>query len=115
MGYTLLYRVIWFSGLYLVRSLSKSKKSTVPTCRRGAGDIQATTQFTTTLYPQTLFSQVKNPTLRIRELREDAEQHKEAQTARRRAEHMRQAGTPYPRNPEAMPRAADFFNKHCLS
>ena len=81
-----------------------------------AADIQATTQLATTLYPQTPFSQVKNPTLRIRELTEDTEQEKEAQTARKRAEHMRQgAGTPYPRNPEAMPRAADFFNKHCLS
>ena len=29
--------------------------------------------------------------------------------------HMRQgAGTPYPRNPEAMPRAAAFLNKLCL-
>ena len=74
--------------------------------------MQATTQLVTTLYPQTPFSQVKKPTLRIRELAEDTEQEKEAQTARKRAEHMRQgAGTPYPRNPEAMPRAADFFNK----
>ena len=74
--------------------------------------MQATTQFATTLYPQDPFSQVKNPTLRIRELTENIEQKKEAQTASKRAEYMRQgAGTPYPRNPEAMPRAADFFNK----
>ena len=75
---------------------------------RHVTEVQATTQSATTLYPQTPFSQVKNPTLRIRELTEDTEQEKEAQ-ARERAEHMRQgAGTPYPRNPEAMPRAADF-------
>ena len=39
MDYTLLYWLIWFSGLYLVRSLCKSKKSTTPRCRRGADEV----------------------------------------------------------------------------
>ena len=43
------------------------------TCSREAADIQATNELATTLYPQTPFSQVKNPTLRIRELLEHTE------------------------------------------
>ena len=86
--------------------------------RQGADEVtevQATTQLATTLYPQTPFSQVKNPTPRIRELLEHTERdrkHKQLGKCRARKQlYEAGAGTPYPHNPEAMPRAADFFNK----
>ena len=94
---------------FAYKEKQKHSAEVQPRCSRGADQVQATTQLATTLYPQTPFSQVKNPTLRIWELTEDTEQEEEAQAARERAEHMRHgAGPPYPRNPEAMSRAADF-------
>ena len=90
-----------------------------PRCSRGADQVQATTELATTLYPQTHFSLVKNPTLRIRELlehRKRDKKYKQPEKVEQQRDHMTQgAGTPYPRNPEAMPRAADFFNKQWLS
>ena len=73
--------------------------------------MQATTQLATTLYPQTPFSQVKNPTLRIRELVEHTERKSQDKQPGKSRATKRLHEPPYPRNPEAMPRAADFFNK----
>ena len=74
--------------------------------------MQATPQLATTLYPQTPFSQVKNPVLRIRELVEHTEQKrkdKQLEQSKSKKPHETGDGDPLPPQPWSDATRRQFF------